>query len=473
MYNIIALTDRFRKKLIKERKIAMKKILAMTVALCMSCFVFAGCGDGSSSEDPKSKAETASSGTAAEGEDTPDESAAQGEEQGGTEDDSPSAKLLAEYPVNDGAYDVSQGATENMLARAVLNKGDTSRLAEKIDHALNNPKETTKICFLGDSITAGSGANSSTNQYVNQVKTWWEENVSFYVDVTNAGIGATDSYAGVHRAQRDCVSLGADIIVIEFINDLDDDFYASCMDSLVRMCLAQENNPAVIILEPSCEGGSSPQNAHLKVAQGYNIPMISYHDAVIPEIDAGNFTWADISPDNVHPNDAGHIIMAQCITDMWGKIKDNIANEEKVSTPFDAATEAPAGNPFENASLGGRDTSDTVKTVDEGTFTEEASFQKFTGGWGTKEGGSATFEITAKNIGMLYMKVTSGEQGTLAVTVDDGDPVLIDGNFPNGWGNYAKADPIFTSDETATHTVKVEVVEGDAQAFQILNWLIS
>lgn len=141
-----------------------------------------------------------------------------------------------------------------MIARSVINEGDTSRLAAKLDYALQNPKETTKICFIGDSITAGSGANSSTNQYVNQFKSWWEENISFYVDVTNAGIGATDSYIGVHRAQRDALEAKPDIIVIEFINDADDEFYESCMDSLVRMCLEQDNNPAVMILEPSTEG---------------------------------------------------------------------------------------------------------------------------------------------------------------------------------------------------------------------------
>lgn len=446
----------------------MKKLLAITLSICMAGLVFTGCGEDSSSSKSEGTSSAASESAVQTDESTDDNNSGET-----PADDSVSAQLLAQYPVNDGAYDVSQGASENMLARAILNEGDTSRLAEKIDYAVNNPKETTKICFIGDSITAGSGANSSTNQYVNQVKTWWEENISFYVDVTNAGIGATDSYCGVHRAKQDCVAIGADIIVIEFINDANNDFYASCMDSLVRMCLAQENNPAVIILEPSCEDGSSPQDAHLKVAQGYNIPMISYHDAVIPEIEAGNFTWADVSPDTVHPNDNGHIIMAQCITNMWADIKDNLDTVEKVSTPFDASTEAPAGNPFENASMGSRTTEDTVKTVDEGTFTEVSTFQKFTDGWGTTTGGSATFEITAKNIGMLYMKTVSGKNGTLSVKVDDNDAVLIDGNFPGGWGDYAKADSIYSSDEAATHTVTVEVIEGDAQEFQILNWLVS
>ena len=272
----------------------MKKFLAAALALCMTSAALTSCGDSNSSS-------AADSNSAAANSQTSDSSAADTE--------SVSDKLLAKYPASTEKIDVKNGATENMIARSVINEGDTSRLAAKLDYALQNPKETTKICFIGDSITAGSGANSSTNQYVNQFKSWWEENISFYVDVTNAGIGATDSYIGVHRAQRDALEAKPDIIVIEFINDADDEFYESCMDSLVRMCLEQDNNPAVMILEPSTEGGTSPQAAHLKVAQAYNIPMISYHDAVMPEIEAGNFTWADISPDNVHPNDDGHVIM--------------------------------------------------------------------------------------------------------------------------------------------------------------------
>lgn len=217
----------------------MKKFLAAALALCMTSAALTSCGDSNSSS-------AADSNSAAANSQASDSSAADTE--------SVSDKLLAEYPASTEKIDVKNGATENMIARSVINEGDTSRLAAKLDYALQNPKETTKICFIGDSITAGSGANSSTNQYVNQFKSWWEENISFYVDVTNAGIGATDSYIGVHRAQRDALEAKPDIIVIEFINDADDEFYESCMDSLVRMCLEQDNNPAVMILEPSTEG---------------------------------------------------------------------------------------------------------------------------------------------------------------------------------------------------------------------------
>ena len=303
----------------------MKKLLAAALALCMTSAALTSCSNSDSSS-------TADSNSSAANSQTSDSSAADTE--------NVSDKLLAEYPASSEKIDVKNGATENMIARSVINEGDTSRLAAKLDYALQNPKETTKICFLGDSITAGSGANSSTNQYVNQFKSWWEENVSFYVDVTNAGIGATDSYIGVHRAQRDVLEAKPD------------------------------NNPAVMILEPSTEGGSSPQAAHLKVAQAYNIPMISYHDAVMPEIEAGNFTWADISPDNVHPNDDGHVIMASLLTKFVGNIKDNIDSVDKEAKAFDTNTVAPTGDVFADATIGSRQTEDIVKTTDEGTFPE-------------------------------------------------------------------------------------------------------
>ena len=435
----------------------MKKFLAAALALCMTSAALTSCGDSNSSS-------AADSNSAAANSQASDSSAADTE--------SVSDKLLAEYPASTEKIDVKNGATENMIARSVINEGDTSRLAAKLDYALQNPK-TTKICFIGDSITAGSGANSSTNQYVNQFKSWWEENISFYVDVTNAGIGATDSYIGVHRAQRDALEAKPDIIVIEFINDADDEFYESCMDSLVRMCLEQDNNPAVMILEPSTEGGTSPQAAHLKVAQAYNIPMISYHDAVMPEIEAGNFTWADISPDNVHPNDDGHIIMASLLTKFVGNIKDNIDSVDKEAKAFDTSTAAPTGDVFADATIGSRQTEDIVKTTDEGTFTDVTTFQKFTDGWGTTTGGTIKFEITAKNIGMIYYMTVDGKSGVAAVKVDGEDVATINADFTSGWGNYAKAQQIYSSDEVATHTVEVTVVDDTKPNFQILNWLIS
>ncbi|WP_024858374.1 SGNH/GDSL hydrolase family protein [Ruminococcus albus] len=440
----------------------MKNKLALILALTICASAFAGCGGASSGESSKA---ADSSAEVAETADNSGDTIAE---------ETASEKLLAEYPVNDGAYDFKQGATENMLARSLLNRGDTSRLAAKIQRAVDDPKAVTNICYLGDSITAGSGASGSAKQYTNLITAWWEENLSLYVLGTNAGIGATDSYLAVHRAYRD-VPPESDIVFIEFINDQDSEFYQATMDSLVRYCLALENQPAVILIEPSTEGGGSPQSAHLKVAETYDLPMISYHDAIIPEIDAGNFAWKDTSNDNVHPNDAGHAVMAQCVLNLFDQVKDGLENESKEVTPFDpAAVESPTGDRFAGATLGSADTPELVEVVDAGTFTESAQFGNFSGGWGSTTGGSAVFKIKCKDLGILYHKNISGTFGKVAVKVDDNAAVIVDGDFPGGWGNYPKAEEIFSSDEAAEHTVKVEFINGDtAPDFEILGWMIS
>lgn len=447
----------------------MRKILAPILALTICAAAFAGCGK--SPANDSSQAETSAK---TDSEVSKDDTITDNSEDTPAAEDDPSAQLLAQYPVNDGAYDFTQGATENMLGRALLNRGDTSRLAAKIQRTLDDSKAITNICYLGDSITAGTGASGSSKQYTNLITAWWEENLSLYVLGTNAGIGATDSYCAVHRASRD-VPPESDIIFIEFINDSDNLLYQSTMDSLVRYCLSLENDPAVILIEPSTEGGGSPQNSHLKVAKTYDIPMISYRDAIIPEIDAGNFQWKDTSKDNVHPNDAGHAVMAQCVLSLFGQVKNDIENENKEVTPFDPAeVPSPSGDKFAGAALGSADTPEIVETADPGTFTEPIQFGTFSGGWGTKAGGKATFRITCKNLGMLYLKDTSGTFGKVSVRVDDNDAVILDGDFTGGWGNYAKADEIFSSDTIAEHNITVEVINGDTNPdFSIINWLIS
>ncbi|MBQ9375473.1 MAG: SGNH/GDSL hydrolase family protein [Ruminococcus sp.] len=406
-----------------------KKLMCTGLSLLMIVAVLTGCDD----KKTDSKAESAGSSTAVE------------------------------------KIDIKEGATKDMIERSVLFEGDTSRLAEKINHALENKKDITKICFLGDSITQGSVTTSSNSQYVNRFRIWWEENVSYYVDVTNAGIGATDSYLGVHRVQTDVLDLQPDIIFIEFINDTDDDFFKASMDSLVRKCMSLENNPAVVLIEMTMDNGTSPQNVHSEIAKAYNVPVISYHDAIMPEIEAGTIDWKDISPDNIHPNDFGHGMLADMLTSFVGNIKDNIDSYDKQSKAFDA--DSPTGDKYAEARLADRN-SDEVTVTDEGTFTDTASFQSFTQGWGTTTGGSATFEMEFQNLGILYLKTTDGESGTAKITVDGEEVMPVTADFPGGWGDYAKSDEIYRSDKKAKHKVTI-TIDGDKKNFQILSWMLS
>ena len=376
-------------------------------------------------------------------------------------------------PPADGPIDLSRtGATRNMIKRSVVNEGDLARLASKISYAMDHREESTTIVFLGDSILAGSSASSS-NQFANLVSGWWEYTVSPSFRSVNASIGATDSHLAVHRLERDVFPHDPDVIFIEYINDKNDEFYKASMDSLVRRCLSYESNPAVILVEMALKDGSGgPQQVHSEVGRYYGVPVISYHNAIMPEINAGNFKWTDISADSVHPNDMGHSIAAQLVTTFLDGVVNKLDKIDKtVSTDIPVS---PLGYKYENAHIVNRDSAELVCT-NEGSFTGVPAFGKnFTSGWGTTTGGKMTFEIEMQNLGVVYNKSTAGGYGVAKITVDGVEVKRItDADFTGGWGSYARTVEVFSSDKVEKHTVTIEIEGTEKPKFDIYSFLVS
>lgn len=443
----------------------MKKLLAFTLAVCMAGAAFTGCGDESSSSGSSSAANDSSVSS-----------------QGGADSGSGAENSDLKAPVADGAIDITQGMTENMLTRSVHLKGDTSRLAQKLKEAKEGGDKTWNIVFLGDSITAGSTTSKAENTFVNRFTLWWKENFNRKSIITNAGIGATNSYYGVHRLQRDVFVNEPDIIFVEFINDTGNPFFEATMESLLRSCLAYKTNPAVILIEMSLDGGGNAQDIHSTSAEKYGVPVLSYHDAVNPEIEAGNINFKSsagkstdtdgLSPDGTHPNDCGHLMVFQMIEKFFN---DTLAEADSAGevTPFDTSSESITGDLYKDAKISDRSTGDVTVKENNG-FEEKSSPWNFQNGWtADKSGESITFEMEFKNLGMLYLKTVDGKTGKVSVSVDGTEVSTVDGDFTGGWGDYGTDTEVYRSDETAKHTVTVTVLDGDKQKFEVLGWLVS
>ena len=318
-------------------------------------------------------------------------------------------------------------------------------------------------CILAFSCTKDDKEepHASTGAYILNNGAW---------NANNAGIGATDSYLAVHRVDEEVLSQEPDIIFIEFINDVDNDFYKSTMDSLVRKCLSAKNDPAVIMIEMTMEDGTCPQNVHSEIGLKYNIPIISYHDAVLPEVEAGNIAWKDISPDNIHPNDVGHRMLGEMLVRFMSNMVDNIDSYSTDVTPFDGSIESPTGDKYHDATLADME-SDLITVTENDGFENNANPWNFQQNLTCENGGTATFELEFRNLGMLYYMTTDGKSGIASVTVD-GEPVAdLNADFTGGWGDYAKNQELVSFDEKAVHTVTVTVPEG--KKFGILRWMIS
>lgn len=359
--------------------------------------------------------------------------------------------------------------TEDMIRRAVVNPGNTARLADAMKRAQAGEKIT--IGTIGGSITQGTAASTTDERYANRALQWWAKTFpKAQLDFVNAGIGATDSYIGVHRVDADLLSKKPDVVIVEFsVNDTDAALNLQTYDSLVRKILQAENHPAVILLFTTQEDGTSLQDTHMQIGSAYNLPMISYKNAVLPEIEAGKFTWKDISPDNIHPNSVGHGIIGELL---WSYFNSVYAKLDQIDTSDLTFTAAPVtkdlyakGQLLDSKTL-------TPKTM-QGFEQAEVSNQ-FPNDWTTKEGGELTFEVTGSNIGVLYYKTVDGKSGQYSVYVDDRLIQVLDGDFTGGWGNYAQAQQVYTSDTPSTHTVTIKQLEGtDLTQFTVLGLLVS
>lgn len=359
--------------------------------------------------------------------------------------------------------------TEDMIRRAVVNPGNTARLADAMKRAQAGEKIT--IGTIGGSITQGTAASTTDERYANRALQWWAKAFpKAQLDFVNAGIGATDSYIGVHRVDADLLSKEPDVVIVEFsVNDTDAALNLQTYDSLVRKILQAENHPAVILLFTTQEDGTSLQDTHMQIGSSYNLPMISYKNAVLPEIEAGKFTWKDISPDNIHPNSVGHGIIGELL---WSYFNSVYAKLDQIDTSDLTFTAPPVtrdlyakGQLLDSKTL-------TPKTMQ--GFEQAKVSNQFPNDWTTKEGGELTFEVTGSNIGVLYYKTVDGKSGQYCVYVDDRLIQVLDGDFTGGWGNYAQAQQVYTSDTPSTHTVTIKQLEGtDLTQFTVLGLLVS
>lgn len=357
--------------------------------------------------------------------------------------------------------------TEEMYLKALeYDSPDLGRLKSVLARALAG--EDIVIGTIGGSITQGSSASVSANCYASRLRDWWKARFSGNVTLKNAGIGATDSYLGVHRVYKQLLRYKPDLVIIEFsVNDSASEFYKASYDSLVQTVLAEENMPAVMLVFMTMEDGTSAVVQHSAVGKKYRLPMISYRSAVLSGMREGRFAWQDISPDNIHPNDAGHALLADMIERYL----------EDVISRLGSITDTPAPFTFANAKYEG------ARILNSGNLTADTHSgymltnysMLFPGDWqGGKAGSRLVFTLEdCRNVGILYQKLASSPGGSADIYVDGVKAATLDADFSGGWGDYVRGEEVFSSNESGTHTLEILPTPGRENTFIVLGLMIS
>lgn len=347
---------------------------------------------------------------------------------------------------------LSRKNTTRLVCESLVSEGDLTRLFQAFNRAEKGGKMV--IGAIGGSITRASTKMAIEKRYTNLVLNWWQKNFpQTQFDLVNAGIGATRSDYGAMRAQHDLLSAKPDFVIVEFAtNDLDSPEYSESYEGLIRQILNAPQKPAVLLLFMTRKDGSSVQNAEIKIGNHYQLPMISYRNAIWQEMQTEKLRWEQICADEVHPNENGHAIAGNLVNQFLNHAlkKNKSARHQPIPT-----IPAPLySDRFEFTEL--LDGESLVPIQNSGWIYDGSG--KDSKGWKSSTPGSTIeFEVSGTNLYLSFWKI-NGAMGKAKITIDGQNPIVFDSWFDQTWGGYREMEPIARNLNQGKHLVKIELL---------------
>lgn len=356
--------------------------------------------------------------------------------------------------------------TKERIERSVANFGNPYRISRLLEKAAKG-EEITYVA-IGGSITQRYNASKLEFCYASLIAKWLAETFpNAKINHINAGIGATGSLIGVHRLERDVLSYEPDFVTVEFsVNEGNNDSAKESYDNLIYNIMNFKTNPAVLCIGMVNQGGGSAQDVHTEVARHYDIPYISYRNAVWSDIENGILEWSQLSNDNIHPHDAGHRLTADLVIDYIKNLTD------KGEFADNDCTKPLVNNAFKNAKIY---YVDDITPKSFGCFTrEQVNLNKIPFGWVCHENGQPlTFEFKGcKRIYMLFEKTNKGDGGKAIARVKDKETTL-DADFKDGWGVYYNNTLLYAADTPEDLTLTITPSLEDGKHFAVAGLMIS
>lgn len=360
-----------------------------------------------------------------------------------------------------------------------------TRLKNLMKRAANG--ESLVIGFLGGSITQGSLSSTPKNCYAYLVYEWWKKsfpNAAF--SFVNGGIGGTTSHYGGARAWKDVLCYRPDIVTVDFsVNDDANEFFEETYEGTLRRLLAAPSAPAVVVLNNVFyDTGKNAQDYHNRIADHYGIPHVSIKDTVYPDVESGKIVRADITPDNLHPNDKGHRLVADEICKLLDSIKAEVEEETIAgkSTKTEASALLPAAlteNAYEHSRLIQIQDNEAILDgflVD--PIEKKGMLDIFKNGWtAAHTNDKISFEIECSCLAVQYRKSVQ-QPVPKAKAVIDGDEahaVILDGNFTEDWGDCLYLEPLLHHAEKKVHRIEITVTDAKdiVRPFYLVSLIVS
>ena len=365
-----------------------------------------------------------------------------------------------------------------------------TRLKNLMKRAANG--ESLVIGFLGGSITQGSLSSTPETCYAYLVYEWWKKsfpNATF--SFVNGGIGGTTSHYGGARAWKDVLCYRPDIVTVDFsVNDDANEFFEETYEGTLRRLLMAPSAPAVVVLNNVFyDTGKNAQDYHNRIADHYGIPHVSIKDTIFPDVESGKIVRADITPDNLHPNDKGHRLVADEICKLLDSIKaeveeeaiagENIEDKSMKTEESIVLPEPLTENAYEHSRLIQIQDNEAILDgflVD--PIEKKGMLDIFKNGWtAAHTNDKISFEIECSCLAVQYRKSVQ-QPVPKAKAVIDGDEahaVILDGNFTEDWGDCLYLEPLLHHAEKKVHRIEITVTDAKdiVRPFYLVSLIVS
>ena len=365
-----------------------------------------------------------------------------------------------------------------------------TRLKNLMKRAANG--ESLVIGFLGGSITQGSLSSTPKTCYAYLVYEWWKKsfpNAAF--SFVNGGIGGTTSHYGGARAWKDVLCYRPDIVTVDFsVNDDANEFFEETYEVTLRRLLMAPSAPAVVVLNNVFyDTGKNAQDYHNRIADHYGIPHVSIKDTIFPDVESGKIVRADITPDNLHPNDKGHSLVADEICKLLDSIKaeveeeaiagENIEDKSMKTEESIVLPEPLTENAYEHSRLIQIQDNEAILDgflVD--PIEKKGMLDIFKNGWtAAHTNDKISFEIECSCLAVQYRKSVQ-QPVPKAKAVIDGDEehaVILDGNFTEDWGDCLYLEPLLNHAEKKVHRIEITVTDAKdiVRPFYLVSLIVS
>lgn len=190
---------------------------------------------------------------------------------------------------------------------------------------IQNGEELT-IAALGDSFTYGWGV---TKGYLCCLREMLSEKYPVAkLNLINGGSPGDTARGGVYRVWQDVIRHNPDLVIIQFgLNDLFsgfdiNEFYQNLMRIVKEI---QEKTESEIILVTSTTVEDKEQNKMIynfydriiECGKECKVPVVKVHEFWENRIALGSSIPFLVQNDGIHPNEAGHLIMAEAIMGLF------------------------------------------------------------------------------------------------------------------------------------------------------------